>query len=539
MLQRSKLDFEHGFQLLHAVYIVETFLSHLLQRKCCFNIVFFDSNRSLCIPAFTNPVNKCKYYLARAAITQHLQAYLKASHAYPQIFSFSSWRSPDFRRLVSEHAPYFFMIHDGTPNDRIDNGVAHDKQDQRSQQCAFRQLILHLIQDGFNVALVNAVEWHDSKVLTWVLENKRVVKADTMTLTNMSRLPVDTVNEGSVPELQELQDYKLSANQILDVIVLKRILLENKVDIPKEQLMRLCTTFLLHRAFQCTLPLSRRRLAAFEAETLPLRFLQLVADHALRILESQDWQMMDKSVIVCDVADFVDGRLFMALYHGHVPLPQGVQDLLQHSLQAFENSASSHELVSATLQSIVSNSAELMVDYQSTEHYEGPLSVLPFSSPVFDKHLESVRLDIDAHAVDDVSPASRKIFREISHWHNAKKLLDPKAKTTMSTWQVSRRARSNQMFMSEMATYAASLTNAIGKSLEPETIIVKSTGVDKLPLTMTSMDAASQKGSCKENIDKPHSAGGKANAKNAQKQARLAQILQSRARRQLLQMKRF
>lgn len=38
-----------GFQLLHAVYVVERFLENLVKRKCNFHIVFFESELLTCI----------------------------------------------------------------------------------------------------------------------------------------------------------------------------------------------------------------------------------------------------------------------------------------------------------------------------------------------------------------------------------------------------------------------------------------------------------------------------------------------------------
>lgn len=61
----------------------------------------------------------------------------------------------------------------------------------------------------------------------------------------------------------------------------------------------------------------------------------------------------------------------------------------------------------------------------------------------------------------------------MTHWHNSKRPLDPKLRED----QIARNQkqqffarRRNQFFMAEMTAYAASLTNAVGKALEPEII---------------------------------------------------------------------
>lgn len=38
----TRIDFDEGFQLLHAVFVVEEFLQRLKRRRCNFALVFFD-----------------------------------------------------------------------------------------------------------------------------------------------------------------------------------------------------------------------------------------------------------------------------------------------------------------------------------------------------------------------------------------------------------------------------------------------------------------------------------------------------------------
>lgn len=83
-----------------------------------------------------------------------------------------------------------------------------------------------------------------------------------------------------------------------------------------------------------------------------------------------------------------------------------------------------------------------------------------------------MHLAID-HVGDIEDATSSNIFREVSHWHNHKRPLDPKlreeqlAKSEKQKFWTRRR---NQWFMAEMTAYAASLTNAVGKALDPEIV---------------------------------------------------------------------
>ena len=55
----DRLDFDPGFQILHAIYNVERFLAELIRRKCKFHIVFFDSNRHLVSGNSQQPMMSC------------------------------------------------------------------------------------------------------------------------------------------------------------------------------------------------------------------------------------------------------------------------------------------------------------------------------------------------------------------------------------------------------------------------------------------------------------------------------------------------
>ena len=99
-------------------------------------------------------------------------------------------------------------------------------------------------------------------------------------------------------------------------------------------------------------------------------------------------------------------------------------------------------------------------------------AVLPFSNSVFDPHLAPVQLAIDRSG--EIVPATAsQIFKEVSHWHNSRRPIDPKIREdqiALNAKQMKKVLRRNQFFMAEMTTYAASLTNTVGKSLDPEII---------------------------------------------------------------------
>lgn len=180
------INFDPGFQLLHATYAVERFLGGLVQRRCNFHIAFFDQNRELCVPSWASN-NRDKYLLARAAIIRHLRVNLQPVHPGIEIHLFPSVRSDEFARYLEATDLYFVMCHDGASSSVLrkrelmskhaqDNDA--DKEAALKVKTMFRLLIFWFLDQGYNAALVNGLEWRDTKVITTVLESTRHTRRD-------------------------------------------------------------------------------------------------------------------------------------------------------------------------------------------------------------------------------------------------------------------------------------------------------------------------------------------------------------------------
>ena len=160
--------------MLHAAYAVEYFIQGLVQRKCNLHIVFFSEHESLCVPRNTSTPNKPKYLLARAAIIRHLQANVGETHPDIKIHVFASVHSQGFLDFLELSGVYFVMSHDGanpipTSEDsaiqRLSDEAKDDVEKQElSKRRSFRTMICFLITQGYNIALINGLEWQDTKV---------------------------------------------------------------------------------------------------------------------------------------------------------------------------------------------------------------------------------------------------------------------------------------------------------------------------------------------------------------------------------------
>ena len=137
-------------------------------------IVFFDDHKELCVPRSTSTIKRQKYLFARAAIIRHLRMNLQKSHPTIEVHVFQRIRSKEFVEFLTITGVYFVMCHDGANPVAASNDPAIQKlsdeaqglieQQESTRKVLFRAMICFLINQGYNVALINGLEWQDTKV---------------------------------------------------------------------------------------------------------------------------------------------------------------------------------------------------------------------------------------------------------------------------------------------------------------------------------------------------------------------------------------
>ncbi|KAL8714617.1 MAG: hypothetical protein Q9220_001565 [cf. Caloplaca sp. 1 TL-2023] len=430
-----ELDFTDGFQLLHAAYAVEHFLQGLVQRKCNFHIVFFELHKELCIPRATPAASRSRYLLARAIVMRHLTVNLKVSHPSIRVYVFKSALDPAFQDYLTASGAYFVMTHDGAnplplENDpRYANGNGPDLESlehiEIQRRSILRTTIFTLISHGYNVALINGLEWMDTKIMTMVVEGTRKSKSSP----KISDAAFAPYTNGSAKDEDSHRP---------------------EPDLPEED---------MHAVLEAAVKTGGVSLTS-------------------QTIQQEPWKdLCTKAGLTCDVIDFLDGRLLAQIWVGlegnldsHVLSTQ-----LQSKIRTYANlvtmpTSSQKQLLGAQSSSDVDREPRAALDVHPT----GKLAILPFSHTVFDKHMAPVSITV--RPSKNPSGKSARIFREVSHWHNAKRRLDPKSSYALSDRDKARALRRNQFFMAEMAGYAASLTGVTGKILEPELITVSEGG---------------------------------------------------------------
>ena len=274
--------------------------------------------------------------------------------------------------------------------------------------------------------------------------------------------------------------------ELLTIITLAQMLKDSLA------MQDLAAKFLAHTALITSLPLSKRRQPIRRPdgdERIRLQtFLAKFSKISSILISSGAWSdALKRGPFSCDVFDLVDGRLFEAVtVEGSKwrlpPDPRSTFECLASGLCALSGV---HLEISTGLQ--ITSSHANGIDSSTSD----TISILPFSNPVFDKHLTSINLRVAPLRSSDRQ--SGRIFQEVSHWHNAKRRLNPKQalQTPASAKEKERSLKRDQRFMSEMQSYAASLTNAAGKALEPEIITPSDAKERKMPVVKES-DATGQ-----------------------------------------------
>lgn len=154
-----------------------------MQRKCNLHLVFFNEHEALCIPRKTPASNRHKYLLSRAILIRHFQVHLPESNPSIELHIFSSVQDHEFKEYLTSSGAYFMLCHDGADPTAFNEALSSHEEDNAekaqleeedlSRKVAFRTMICSLINQGYNVALINGLEWMDTKVHIFSVHSRK------------------------------------------------------------------------------------------------------------------------------------------------------------------------------------------------------------------------------------------------------------------------------------------------------------------------------------------------------------------------------
>lgn len=264
----------------------------------------------------------------------------------------------------------------------------------------------------------------------------KAVKKTRHALDDLSSAEVveEKINVGSMLSKFQTHSNQTESEQLLACTIASLLDTDDSSSLLKSALV-------LHSRLLQHIPISQRRLSAVvfdeKMEFKIKTFLDGYAKTAAAILHSREWvETMRDHNITSDLVDCIDGRLFRATIQAI--LSGNVQDVIPQAIKAdWEKATATIGLLSDQVLSLTPTKIET-VDSSTksvTESSEG-IAVMPFSNPIFDKHLECIHVTTEAALPSRT--AAMKIYRETTHWHNHRKPLNPKQQpeVKVSKWHV-------------------------------------------------------------------------------------------------------
>lgn len=231
-------------------------------------------------------------------------------------------------------------------------------------------------------------------------------------------------------------------------------------------------TFISHLVLLRRLPLSQRSFANVDI-TAQESYLVLLSEFLTSSLTVLREVPVD---LTWDSFDLLDGRLLHLVAFNPPALPQNL------ATEAHEFGKKLHQVtgvdVRASLPALQPSEAPASdAERAITSTTYNECKVLPFSHPVLDGYFQEIPVVCtDSHELD-VAP---KLLKEMTHWHNARNsVVVKRPPRPKNKWEL----RSDQKWMATYIQYSASLTNASGKVLEPETIVAGTDTTDRAPVS--------------------------------------------------------
>lgn len=282
--------------------------------------------------------------------------------------------------------------------------------------------------------------------------------------------------------------------------------------------------FLLHLAVlkHCTLLERRHWVGSQRRHSRPedSEFLRQVIEMSWALLEKGETmtklKMVDEN---WDLFDAIDGSLFhfvLEVLRTSKWLPDSIVQSWRNLWSFFRSGAD--EIFSEHLPELNNLEDEPFL----RDSGGAQVSALPFSHPVLNDFLRDIKLK-ESQGIQDKS--SSAVFEDLHHWHNTKPLLPMRKIERLGFFARKRR----QTLLASIVAYSASLTNAKGKLIDPEIIVVKkdaATGNLKNKKAIANTEKANQdKENKKSQSKKPgrqgNKPGGKESALRAAEELRL------------------
>ncbi|KAM0344559.1 hypothetical protein ACHAPU_007333 [Fusarium lateritium] len=462
-LAEAKVDFDDGFQLLHAVHAVEKFLSELKRRDCVFDLIFFRDLHDTCVAKeVVGSTKAAKYYLTRRILIQHLSR----SKLDFDILELDSFESEECNNYFSSHAVHFMLCDDG-------------RDSSPAQAVRLQHLIWKIVASGRHTAVINTIVWRSSKVF----------------------LPLLSGTKGGLPELStnvpefELKDLPSLSWSVLSEAI-QPPLRDSNLPAREKHTVAFCRAYIDSYCPEC--PISDTDLDYVEALLLQVAILNVCSLQDRACME----HLVDDEAIEHQDHEFL--HMFCIAIQGLLEMPSEVDeqegwqlfDILDgriffHLLKKIRNNGGlRYEIIDYALglhkEAVRGWNLDLREPFAKLKVIRTPnpspqvardMTALPFSHPVLDRFIKDVKIK---EAQETVDLSAEIVFEDLRHWHAYKLVNTLKVREKAPEWVEKLRQKKMQRRMAEVISYAASLTNSVGKAFSREIIVVTSAPKQKL-----------------------------------------------------------
>lgn len=439
---------------------MESFLKKLQDRGLNFHVIWFRDHEALCLPGDATEVLSARYLLIRAVLIRHLnrqqpsQDAVASEDAKAISFEFEGLDGPSFQHYLANNAVHCFMCLDAPAFGACSSG----------SEAAYLSIAHHFAASGFCLAFIDSVEFSSSRVRASVVSPLPNLQRVTPALPQSPARDSERAIAPSDADLSATETWSpwadnqpLSLREAVSLHALASMAKACREDSAK--FSAFASAFIVHLVLLRHLPLSQRSFGAVQdrGETDTQAFLAEFLSTSTALLDRF------APTLRWDLFDLVDGRLLAYVLSQKPQLPGP----LVTAVHAFANKI--EELTSVSIAGSLSALETSPGSGQgNAQNGEGTISehgVLPFSQPALNDYLQDIHLVPTDISEKETVP---KIFRELTHWHNARVTVVNKRLPPTKNW---REMRADQKMMASTIAYSASLTNASGKRIEPEVII--------------------------------------------------------------------
>ncbi|ROW17017.1 hypothetical protein VPNG_01433 [Cytospora leucostoma] len=441
----DRIVFIEGFQLLHAVHAIESFLHKLKERGCNFHIAWFHDHDNLCLSR---------------ALGEELESHAEDRQFVS--FEFQDLGNTDFEEYLDYNAIRFFLCLDGPTFDACSKDSA----------AGYLSVAHHLAARGYSLAFINDVEFASSGVRASVVSpmvSRKLAPVDRIGRSYHN--PFTPLHDGIELATKGWSPWKdgspLSAREWSSLYALCVMAIGCEHEGRLQEFYAWASAFLTHLVLLRRLPLSQR---SFDMVQVPDRhsattFLSDFSGACLGIITSLP------PGLKWDLFDLLDGRLLRYVLGRNPRLPQSLTDEVRAFASKIVQLTSNFSCGQSSPFDITNAGTCLSMsdDNKSGSTIRSVIpvyGVLSFSNPILDDYLKEIRLAPTTVPEQEMFPTT---FRELSHWHNARVSVDMKRIPQPKT---ERQLRGYYKLMAATIAYSASLTNASGKMIDPEIIVV-------------------------------------------------------------------